>query len=736
MIKKTKTQKIIVILFCLGIVFRPYGTSRADDGVPAYIGGGFREYLNDKIQNGYFVEVFSRLDSRLKTRVDKRNQVEELLGYSYSTLPLINQEIEMTADQKEDTSRQFSIAVSQQRNQREQNAATTGEFHYVIYEDGQKDFFKDGLLMRSENERVSDEFGNISLKNTDNIQYNDQRLMTSYDAVITSAFGQVKKIRFEGATYTDDSVFYGSGKSNAGRNMTYYRMTETDFLGNVSQITWKADGYLGKFLQGYTEERNHDVYGYQYVHRYNIEYDSGNSDMPTSYYEDGIKNGLSYTLERSEIKYVERKEKSPLLVEYTEKYTDMYGNVSVTHAKFKFSEDVLLSSDMDILRADNLGNLSVEHSLITYTYSGGILIKAHGLAEGHNTDLYLNGKSSFIREQEYAIICGAPKLTRSYTETRSQSITGSETLRKNETLYSYGEGGLYLNGVEGSGISLNQEPQGTRSISYSQDQYEILFGEEKLIRSDHSSFAFSKHNPAGADLVEINLNQVGNDALWEKANNITTGTKIFIYDAKGLLTGASGSSVSESQDIFGNFSRTETQDNYIIRAGQALIDTQEFNTTGWDIHGNTSQGREILQYVYGEYLNTKENRGSSLALIDVHNAQVTLGNTTFAGEITLTTDVYGNTTITTVEKNNFIVLGDVILGRSVTRNESTDKEGETTYSVSTNEQELGWFDFNGEKKFGVISSTTTTTSSGQLLNGATWESTPEVITLTYQQCEL
>jgi hypothetical protein len=108
----------------------------AEDYPSGYLGPGYREYLNGKIQDGYYVDAFTKLDNRLKTRVDKRNQVEEILGYAYRATPQTHQEIVTAMNERQENSYRLNAQIINQRNQREKNASAQSEFTYIPFPDG------------------------------------------------------------------------------------------------------------------------------------------------------------------------------------------------------------------------------------------------------------------------------------------------------------------------------------------------------------------------------------------------------------------------------------------------------------------------------------------------------------------------------------------------------------------------------------------------------------------------
>ena len=146
----------------------------AEDYPSGYLGSGYREYLSGKIQNGYYVEVFTKMDMRQKERVNKRNQVEGILNFSYQATPESNYGILAHQAEQKENSDNLKTEIATQEQEREQVASANIEFNYIKYSDGKIAYFKDGLASSVYNERVIDEFGNVNIKNTYNMKYNDK----------------------------------------------------------------------------------------------------------------------------------------------------------------------------------------------------------------------------------------------------------------------------------------------------------------------------------------------------------------------------------------------------------------------------------------------------------------------------------------------------------------------------------------------------------------------------------
>jgi hypothetical protein len=273
------------------------------------------DYLSQKIAYGYFVEVYSNFDAIAKSRVDRRNGIEDLVGSSYQTDNKANLAI---ADVKfnQDYSQRVMTTEFAQRSSRGTQIANTYTMNtYLPHSDGSVEFFKDGLLARVDNQRSVDQLGNISFKNIYNFVYDqDRRLMLSHEYDTTDHLGNKTHGTFN-CTYTNDSVFYGTDSTNANKNYLSYSVTETDHTGRAITMTWNAGTYEGKYLRDFTQTTVDAMPGKDTgtttLHRFNIQYSA--PGRMSSYEEEGVANHIegeagtdvafTYKLNRTNIQY-------------------------------------------------------------------------------------------------------------------------------------------------------------------------------------------------------------------------------------------------------------------------------------------------------------------------------------------------------------------------------------------------------------------------------------------------
>ncbi len=248
-----------VTLF-VAIVFAYFSTlATGMEAFAAYLGAaksGKIESFQDRRRSGYFSPEV--IDSRIKQQqavVDYQNWKERSLEKQRAkVLGKIAQNVdEAVFSQKQSTHRmELEVQAAQQKV-----FAILGQaalFNYVQYNDGKRIWFKDGLAVIIENERILDAQGNVSLRNTYNMEYNPKRLLTSYESDTTDCLGNLTHVKWYGAKYTRDSVFYADDETYANKLITDYIQETTDYFGNATKVEWSKAQYDGKLLTSYHEE--------------------------------------------------------------------------------------------------------------------------------------------------------------------------------------------------------------------------------------------------------------------------------------------------------------------------------------------------------------------------------------------------------------------------------------------------------------------------------------------------
>lgn len=484
-------MKVMVI----SLMLSPFSLLDAAEDYPAFIGPGNREYLADKIQTGYYVDVFTKVDMRQKERVDKRNQIAEILNYSYQTAPQISNGILEAEYIKKLNTDNLKVEINQQRQKRENVASTNLEngFTYIPYSDGKKEFFKDGLPIRIENERVVDEFGNLSIRNTSNMQYSDRRLLTSYDAELKDASGNVSRTYWYGAKYSDDSVFYGTHKTNANKNILEYSLKELDPLGNAKVTHWTALSYTGKTLSAFSQVIEDSIYGRTAFTRSNITYSDfeNKPEQISSFREEGTgSDGLPYTLNRDNITYNDKDQVTSYNdnhILYDEhgaviEFTKIKANFTYEPVSVQFGPDVetkepdqLLTSVVSTITQNPDGTTRTENTTTEYKYdTDRKVLSAFGKSDFSGDDgqgnTYQGSSQSY-----YSLYNGRPELTKTISLSESKDQDGSWKNETTTTNYTRNWYGILLDAY-GLGSFLGGDGQGHNYLGISKVTYKIING--------------------------------------------------------------------------------------------------------------------------------------------------------------------------------------------------------------------------------------------------------------------
>ncbi|MDD2702387.1 MAG: hypothetical protein PHC33_00015 [Candidatus Omnitrophica bacterium] len=318
-----KKNTIAVIILTITTLISPLSASvLAEDFPMGYSGPGYRPYLDGKIQYGYYIDRFVQLTRRQEERVSKRKQIEEVLNYANQATPQANSAILNDKANLKYQADKLNYDIQSNIQKGRENAAATGEFNYVKNSDGKTTFFTDGLPTTILNERVLDEFGNVSRKNTFNMKYNDGRLLTNYDATIKDNLGNISRMFWSGK-YTADSIFYGSDDTAANKHFSEYTVVEYDPAGNKKTTEWKAGYYEGKLLRAFSEYIADAIYGTVSFSRSNIQYKNNDPRQAYSYLEEGYgTDNLWYTSVRTETAYNDKDQVTGYYEETTKTLVD------------------------------------------------------------------------------------------------------------------------------------------------------------------------------------------------------------------------------------------------------------------------------------------------------------------------------------------------------------------------------------------------------------------------------
>jgi len=587
----TKQAGTKISLLLMGFILYASCLLYAQDYPQQFMGAGSRDYLADKIQNGYFVEVFTKMDMRQKERIIKRNQVEEILNFSYEATPQSGNGILETVFQEKDNADNLKTEIAKRRQQREKNASAQTEFNYIKYSDGKVVYLKDGLATRAENERVVDEFGNVSIKNTFDMQYNDKRLLTSYEATVKDNLGNTSRLFWYGVSYTSDSVFYGGKDTQANKNISDYYLKEIDSAGNAKLTHWEAVSYEGKLLHAFSQTIEDSVYGNASFTRSNIRYEGNNLNRTTSYHEEGIGNdGLAYTLDRSKITYGNK----DLLTGYHEEiYTtqiDGFKTKARVDAQFHYLDtpnpfgsdiedsysDKLLESIITINTSNPDGSRRVETTTTTYNYDKNSQLadaSAKTKFDGQEAQWYeyrdAQGHVLSRNDDENG------NVTYSYADLdNSQSIIVPENL----VAATLKDGNKYTGSSETKHEVLNGKPMAkeinSRTLYYA---YDTTYGE--LQRIEESTITYNnglvnnlQRQLSNQENTKVTRHLLDTENSHAVTNEINTS---YTYDEKGNLTATQGTGqgngweYSSERGWWGKYTSTITT-KYDIILGKAL----------------------------------------------------------------------------------------------------------------------------------------------------------------------
>lgn len=309
----------------------------AQSDVPAYMAkeASSETYISKKIAEGYYPEIFTKINLLMQNRVEGRKNAEKIVAQSYSVSPAVAEVIKFNKAEQRYNVDSAIMDIMKANNRSESIASTTGEFTYIPNSDGKITYFKDGLASTVLHERVVDEYGKLSLKDTFNMTYNDRRLLISYHAVETDNLGNKTTLDCSGMTYSGDSVFYGTAYTNANKNITAYNIRETDDLGNTKATDWSANSYEGKFLRSFSQTIDDSIYGKSNFTRSDIQYTDAAHMI--SYHETGVgTDELAYESDRSVITYGAKSQLESFHDVTTTTQVDNSKSTLITDAEFTY----------------------------------------------------------------------------------------------------------------------------------------------------------------------------------------------------------------------------------------------------------------------------------------------------------------------------------------------------------------------------------------------------------------
>ncbi|MFH1076633.1 MAG: cysteine peptidase family C39 domain-containing protein, partial [Pseudomonadota bacterium] len=457
----------------------------------------------------------------------RHQRIEEERRQRDFTIYNVNKGLYMDNVEKSREAQDITEKVMKARGETFEGAAALSEFNYVLNKDGSSVYYKDGLPARILNEPITDSTGNVSIKNTVNMQYSDRRLMFSYDADITDSFGSVTNIQWRNGRYSDDSVWYGGGEGSI----------------------------LGKYLTGYTEIIT-DPYGTTMVREWSTTRDSYD-DKKVSSYSEIMKDASGTILSTSQ--YSNCTYDGDNLSGYHMESEDAYGNVNITNWDGRFDGDRMLESHSIDEQINKDGTSSVSENRVTYDYdSGNKLIGAIGETSMEGAAHDINGLTIYTYKgtstQHYEILNNQLKLMYTTTEMSQENADSSTSHTSTRFDYVYNDKNLVVDASEISKVE-GKDMFGSRYTSETVSEYDVIASQPRRVSSDTHTESETMFG-----------------------NMVTTDSHVeYRYDELGKFKdeGAFGYSDTVGLNLFGENFSTHTVNEYEIINGQPRLKAAE-----------------------------------------------------------------------------------------------------------------------------------------------------------------
>jgi hypothetical protein len=566
-----------------------FTSALAEDFPMGYSGPGYRPYLDGKIQYGYYVDRFVQLTRRQEERVSKRKQIEEVLNYAYQAAPQSNNAISTDKANLKYQADKLNYDIQSSIQKGREFAATNGEFNYVKNSDGKTSFFTDGLPTTILDERVLDEYGNISRKNTFNMKYNDDRLLINYEASTKDNLGNVSRMLWSGK-YTADSVFYGSDDTVANKHFSEYKVVEYDPAGNERTSEWHAGYYEGKLLRAFSEYIDDKIYGKATFTRTNISYHNNDPQEAYSYHEEGFgTDNLQYSTDRTETTYNDKDQVTGYLEETWKTLIDGTKSKTTVDAEltYKFVDHIYKDLEPD---ADRLAGTRILSVVENPDGSKRTEMTVNDYSYDINNNIYCASGHSEFNGQEAQWF--------EFKDKSGRTVTREEGEDGNYTYFYIAEETQQKVSVDAGDITTTLK-DGNYYAGSSKLSYELLYG--KPMFSDVDSRIYYTNSDDGymfkvedssvsyknglVNNMQRQLSTNENSTLWhtyldrDRTHIETTGIATTnIYDSLGNLLDAEGTGSSsgwELQTQRGDWVFPYTSDitvSYVVIQGKALRD--------------------------------------------------------------------------------------------------------------------------------------------------------------------
>jgi len=489
-------------------------------------------------QSGFMrLEAVREMIKRQLDDLNRRQNIEVDRNKAIYNQYQINRSLYMQDTEKGQSVQAIQNQVMKARGDTMEAAAAGGEFSYTMNKDGSRVNYTDGLPSSIQNERITDSYGYVSIKNTKNMQYNSQRMLTSYSADILDPMGNATRVSWYDAVYSSDSVWWASNETNAGKYLLGYKEMITDAYGTVTMREWSTT------KEGYDAARK--VINYHEV------------------LKDGLGNVVS-TSDWSKGVYDGDKVKS-----YHQVTKDAYGNVSALDWEGEYNDNNFITKTFSKETQTNRDHsTSYSENTSLYTYENGNLKTAVGNGTFKAEDEYGNVNSGTTLQQ-YEVINGQIKLVRNITNAYYENIDGSTANSESTVTYFYGKTNL-LEGAEGRTTTEGTDIFGNGYMTVTIDTYDTIASQTRRTKS-------------------VSINEA--EDLFGSINHSET-INIYKYnEITGDLVLATGYTDTIGEDIFGNKSVTHADHTYQIINGQPKLVRSE--TMGDLVNPLTDLGQVI-----------------------------------------------------------------------------------------------------------------------------------------------
>ncbi|MBU4590706.1 MAG: hypothetical protein KKG01_07260, partial [Candidatus Omnitrophica bacterium] len=473
------------------------------------------------------MESVKQMIKRQMEQMRRRQQIEEDRRQRDISNYSVNKGLYLDGVEKAQEAQDITQKVMKARGQTFEAAGALTEFSYVKNKDGSTIYYKDGLPSRMLDEPIYDNLGNFSLKDTYDMTYDSKKLLTSYNADVTDSFGSVSNIQWRNGRYSDDSVWWASSDTNAGKYLLGYTEIITDPYGTTIVRDWSTD------RSSYNSDKR--VLSYNEIVK-----DAAGNILSTTDWSGGIYDGDN-------------------LVGYHQKSTDAYGNITITDWDGKFEKERMTGSHSIDAQINKDGTTSTSENTTTYTYdASNKAIDALGTTTINGEAKDVNGMAIYTytgtTTQNYEMVNGQLKLSYTTTVMDQENVDSSTSHTSTRFDYIYGANNLLVDASEIS-TTEGEDIFGSRYTSTTVSEYDIIASQPRRVSSDTESVS---------------------ETIFGTDTDSNTHVE-YMYDELGNYAGdgAAGYTDTTGINLFGEASSTHTENVYQIINGQPrLMSTQ------------------------------------------------------------------------------------------------------------------------------------------------------------------